>query len=167
MEHFDFDDYLDAVDQKRDLLGKSDFKALCEKTNFVSHRCGGRAYFLFEGDGSEYTLRITRHHKVHKRLLGWICTGLFLGITSVVIIPLGLFYSYNNGFLENSGLFITYPVFVISTLVIIKGWLFLKDVDSSLEKFNWGYVFLVAILVVELIAIFIFSILKHGASPLF
>ncbi|UUX92298.1 acylphosphatase [Methanoplanus endosymbiosus] len=165
-EHFDFDDYLEVIDQDGEVI-EDNVMSLAEEIRFVSSRSGKRAYFSFKGDGSKRILRITHRHDVHKRLLNWIRVGLVLGVLSAVFIPIGLIYSFGNGFLNNSGLFITYPVFVITTLVIIKGWLFLKDLDSELENLNFYYILLVTILVLELIGIFMFSVLLQGMCPLF
>ncbi|MDN7025467.1 hypothetical protein FGU65_11285 [Methanoculleus sp. FWC-SCC1] len=164
-EHFDFDDTVDIVDRDGAELDKDELMRLVRERVLVGHKSGRRAYLSFKGDAAKRTLRVTHRHDVPKRLLNWIRVGLAFGGISAFFLPVGLFYSFNNGLLNDSSLFVTYPVFVITTLVIIKGWLFLKDLDRDLEFYNKVYIALVAILIVELIGIFTLSFLVHGACP--
>lgn len=83
---------------------------------------------------------------------------------SALLIPAGLLCSLGNG-VAGLNVFVTYPVFVITTLIVIKGWLFLKDLDSQLERYNAAYIVLVALLIIELVSIFVVSCLMNGTGP--
>jgi hypothetical protein len=82
-----------------------------------------------------------------------------------LLVPIGLLYSLGNGVVGSLNVFVTYPVFVITTLIVIKGWLFLKDLDSQLELYNTAYIVLVALLIIELVGIFASFCLMNGTGP--
>jgi len=164
-EYFDFDDVVDIVDQDGVELEEYELKEIVKESVLIGHKGGRRAYLSFKGDTSKRTLRIVHSHFVPNRLSNWIKVGLYFGVLSAISLPIGIYYSFINGFLNYSGIFVTYPIFVITILVIIKGWLFLKDLDSQLEAYNKMYIALVTILMIELSLIFVLSLLVHGACP--
>ncbi len=77
------------------------------------------------------------------------------GISPILILKCGA--------IDNLNAFVTYPVFVITTLIVIKGWLFLKDLDDKLERYNAEYIALVVVLIFELIGVFATSCLVCNA----
>ncbi|MCE5338418.1 MAG: hypothetical protein LLF90_07015 [Methanomicrobiaceae archaeon] len=162
-ENFDFHDYVDVVDQNGVVIDERELGDFFKERTVIANKIGRRIYLSFKGDASKRTLRITHQHDAPKRLLNWIRVGLGLGGLSAFFLPVSLFYSLNSGLLDSPSLLITYPVFVITTLIVIKGWLFLKDLDNELERYNNAYIFLVIILILELIAIFIVSFLGNDA----
>jgi hypothetical protein len=162
-EHFDSSDVVDVIDQNGEGIDERELVRLVEEGKIVGHSGGSRTYLSFKGDDARRTLRITHRHDVPKRLLNWIRVGLGFGVVSALLIPAGLLYSLGNG-VAGLNVFVTYPVFVITTLIVIKGWLFLKDLDSQLERYNAAYIVLVALLIIELVSIFVVSCLMNGTG---
>ena len=156
---------VDVVDQNGEEIDEHELVKLVEDEKIVGHSSGNRTYLSFKGDCARRILRITHRHDVPKRLLNWIRVGLGFGVVSALLVPIGLLYSLGNGVVGSLNVFVTYPVFVITTLIVIKGWLFLKDLDSQLELYNTAYIVLVALLIIELVGIFASFCLMNGTGP--
>lgn len=133
-EHFDFSDVVDVVDQNGEEIDEHELVKLVEDEKIVGHSSGNRTYLSFKGDCARRILRITHRHDVPKRLLNWIRVGLGFGVVSALLVPIGLLSSLGNGVVGSLNVFVTYPVFVITTLIVIKGWLFLK-----IRIVNWSF----------------------------
>ena len=157
-KHFEFCNYIDLIDQNGLNVDDGELATFVSEKVIAHSKIGNRMYFAFKGDTSKRTLRIIHRHTIPARLLDWIRVGLGLGVLSAILLLVGLIYSFNNNSLDSLSLFITYPALVITTLVVIKGWLFLKDLDSDLEGYNKKYLRLVIILGIEIALAFAISV---------
>lgn len=101
------------------------------------------------------TLIISVEHKIPKSLSDWYNMGLLFGGTYALFIwP---FYHYNP---TGITYYATFGAIIISLLIIIKGWLFSKDMDRHLEKYDASYQLLLITIFSEIVGMMMhFSII--------
>lgn len=105
------------------------------------------------------TLLIVIKHKIPRPLLSWYILGGVFGAASVILIPV-LYYLNPSGIKE----FLPFTAAVISTLIIIKGWLSFKDVDKKLGIYDILYRALIIILLVEILTVSIILSLNQSVK---
>jgi len=150
LENFEADDYIDILDEKNDQIDLSVIDQLIQEGKLKFNRTEHIVSLMIKGQDNQ-TLRITHHHKVHHSLISWVHIGAWFGAVSAIVIPVSFSFLILNHCLNS--LFISFPIFVITVLIVIKGWLFSKDLDSSLENMNRLYIIIVTVLIVELFVI--------------
>lgn len=132
---------------------------LVENANITVYRGESFLYLTSKAAKNDSgLLHIIFKHKITKTLHLWIVMGIIFGFISVFSI----WQSYHFNPLNALGI-TTYTGFIISYLFIIKGWLFSKNMDNKLIRYDNIYKSLVFILFAEITGILIhYNIIKHG-----
>lgn len=93
---------------------------------------------------------INLEHKIPSSLSKWYNIGATFGIISFVSIP--ILYNYNpEGIKEIVG----FAVLVITILIIIKGWLFSKNMDRQLKNYDLFYQALIVMIFAAILAMYL------------
>jgi len=150
-DNFEFVDYPYILDKEGNII-KGEIERLTQNKRFFQDESGQNSFFSIKGDTNDKTLEIIHRQGISHSIFNWIKAGRYLGIISGIVIFVFIFLMIllKINFSENNFL-ISYPIFVITSLVIIKGWLFSKDLDSILEQYDSEYLILISILFAELL----------------
>lgn len=104
-------------------------------------------------------------HRIPKSLIYWYYMGAYFGVSVVFLLPIA--YHFDSSFRE---LWIVTASSCISVLVIIKGWIFQKNMDRHLKRFDSIYISAVTFLFIEILCLIddsiLFSALKIHLSQL-
>lgn len=157
-DNFQFVDYPYILDNDGNPI-RGEVEKLSKKDKFMQDESGQNSYFSIKSESNDKTLVIYHRQAINQSISNWIVAGKWLGIISAIVISLfivSMLLSKNN--LIESNFLISYPVFVMTSLVVIKGWLFSKDLDSKLERYDKQYLILIGTLFAELLLILLFQL---------
>lgn len=102
-------------------------------------------YYKAVKNNSNLYLFIVLQHKITKTLSDWYNMSIIFGVISAISLP--FLYHYNPYGVTGIA---TYAAFVISYLFIIKGWLFSKNMDKKMIKYDKRYQYLIWVIFLEI-----------------
>lgn len=166
-DHLRIEAYGDVLEENGEEISELELQAMLHDNNLIQNGGeGGLAYLSIKGGERNRFLRVYCRLKAPTKLLKWAKMGKLFGLASAIGLPVVFFYGLITNNLHDLIIFVSFPVFVITFLVVIKGWIFLKDLDSTLEDFDEDYSWIVKIIMAELFIIMaIIAVIQNPNIP--
>ena len=117
-------------------------------------------HIMAKADPNENYVMTFISYRIPNYVYGWCTAGSIIGAIGIVAIPIiYLLYPKDGTFL---GIIITWSIFTITAVTIIKGWLFTKTWnDKVLKIHDWFYRRIAILMTIESLAILFAYSLWH------
>lgn len=147
-KNFNFFDTLEVFDKNGVEISIDQIK---QDPNFFINKDRTHFKVFLRSDSKYNQLIITHEHALPKTFIWWYMLGIGFGISAIfcnayILSLIPQLPKDQNEFMVKIVL-ISFSALVLNFLLIMKGWLFLKDMDHDLDRINTVYLVIISIIV--------------------